>query len=100
MTENETKVEKARMTFTKIWVSIILGISLLDVQLTYILAWFEKNTSETLAVAIVTEIIAVGLGYGIKSFLGKKEEESNKLLKEMNEIDDKKEDEEEGETEG
>ena len=94
MTENEEKNEKTRMTFTKIWVSIILGISLFDVQLTYVLAWFEKDTSETLAVAIVTEIIAVGLGYGIKSFLGKKEEENNKLLKEMHEID------EEGETEG
>lgn len=98
------KIEKERMTFTKLWVSIILGISLIDVQLTFVLAWFEKDTVVTLAVAIVTEIIAVGLGYGIKSFLGKKEEENNKLIEKgmTADIEDDTDDieTEEGEAEG
>lgn len=95
------KIEKERMTFTKFWVSVILAISLIDVQLTFVLAWFDKDTVVTLAVAIVTEIIAVGLGYGVKSFLGKKEEEDNKIIMQnMSTTDDIDEEDEDEEGEG
>lgn len=77
-------MDKAKMTFTKRIMTFVLIISVIDMQLCYILAFIGKdNIAETLSVAIVTEIIGVTLGYFAKSFFETKEEEKNKLLKEL-----------------
>lgn len=73
---------KSKMTFTKKWVNVILIVALVDIQLTYVLALLDKQIAETLAITIVTEIVAVSIGYFIKSYLGKKAEEETKLERE------------------
>lgn len=76
---------KKTMTFTKIMVSVILFVSLLDVQFVFVLALLGKmQIAETLGVAIVTELIATILGYLCKSFfenreIGKNEIENKKI---------------------
>lgn len=56
-------------TFTKKWVDIILTVSLIDIQLVFILAYLDKcQIAETLGIAIVTEVIGVMSGYLVKSF--------------------------------
>lgn len=66
-------------TFTKRAVTAILFFSLIDLQLTYVLAFMGKEQiAETLSSAIVTTIIPVMLGYFLKSlfetFFEKREE--------------------------
>lgn len=59
---NEDKQEVK--TFTKKWVERILTVSLIDVQFVFVLAFIGKdNIAETLGIAIVTEIVSIGLGY-------------------------------------
>ena len=59
--------------FSKIWVCILLAVLLVDFQ---ILIFMNQ---ETLAIAVVTEIFGVFGGYMIKAYLGKRNEEENKL---------------------
>ena len=84
--QNDKKYEKKRQwlnTFTKRAVAAILFFTLLDLQLTYILAFIGKDQiAETLSQAIATTIIPVMLGYFLKSlfetFLEKREERLSK----------------------
>lgn len=56
-------------TFTKLWVSILLVIAVVDLQLSYVLAYIGRDEiAETLSVAIVTEIIGVISVYMIRAF--------------------------------
>ena len=68
--------------FSKIWVCILLAVLLIDFQ---ILIFMNQ---ETLAVAVVTEIFGVFGGYMIKAYLGKRNEEENKLIEKEWENDD------------
>lgn len=55
-------------TFTKKAVAIILAISLLDLQLSYVLAFLGKEQiAESLSSQIATVIIGVMLGYFLKA---------------------------------
>lgn len=55
-------------TFTKKAVAVILVVSLIDLQLSYILAFMGKEQiAETLSTTIATTIIGVMLGYFLKS---------------------------------
>lgn len=76
---------KGKKEFSKVWISVILIISIIDINLLIFL-----DRMETLAVAIVTEVIGLFGGYMIKAYLGKRNEEANKLLKEdiINEEED------------
>lgn len=65
---------------------IILIVALVDLQLSYILAFLDKPLNDTVSVAIVTEIITVCLGYFIKAFKSKKEEEKIKLRREEKDL--------------
>lgn len=65
---------------------IIVGFGLLDIQLAYVLAFLDKPVPESLTIAIVTEIVAVALGYFIKAFKSKKEEEQIKLERDINKL--------------
>ena len=74
-------------TFTKKAVTAILIISLIDLQLSYILAFMGKEQiAETLSTTIATTIIGVMLGYFMKSlfetFFEKRENRLNRILDE------------------
>lgn len=73
MMENEKKTRQAitkrwLKTFTKKAVTIILAFSLLDLQLSYVLAFLGKEQiAESLSSQIATVIIGVMLGYFLKA---------------------------------
>ncbi len=73
------KGRKPKLQMSKVLTGIILFVALIDLQLSYILAFMGKEIAETLSVAIVTEIVAVILGYFIKSFNETREEKRMKL---------------------
>lgn len=74
--------DKPEKTFTKKWMDIILTVTLIDLQIPFILAFMDKmQIAETLGGLLVTEIIGVFLVYCVKSFFGKREEENIKLKK-------------------
>lgn len=73
-------------------VKIVLTVAIVDLQLTYALAFvgvaLGRDTipiAETLSITIVTEIIAVILGYYLKSFFETKEEKKNELIERLRE---------------
>ena len=71
-----------KTTFTKKFVTIIMAIALVDMQLPFILAFIgRENIAEELGKVIVTEIIGVFLVYCAKSFFETKEEKKNELMK-------------------
>lgn len=81
--EKKTKTRnRAKMfeTFTKLWVSVLLIVAVIDLQLSYTLAFLGKDQiAETLSVAIVTELLGVVGIYMVKSFLETKEEKKHEL---------------------
>lgn len=74
-----TKYQK--MTFSKKIMTVILVVSLIDLQLPFVLAWFGKDIESltTLALALITEVISCWLIYALKSFFENREEEKTKL---------------------
>ena len=80
VSKRKTSSKKKKATFTKVWMTIILLVAVVDLQFSYVLAWYEKEIAETLAVAIVTEIIGCFLGYLCKSYFETKEEKKNELI--------------------
>lgn len=72
-------------TFTKRAVAIILIVSLVDLQLSYVLAFLgREEIAESLSSEIATTVIGVMLGYFVKAlfetFFEKREERLNKLI--------------------
>lgn len=72
-------------TFTKIAVSSILVVSLIDMQLSYILAFMgREQIAESLSTTIAEVIVGVMLGYFLKAlfetFFEKREERLNRGL--------------------
>ena len=75
--------KKDKLTFSKKMVIAILSVSLIDMQLPFILAFLGKpEIAETLAITIVTEIIGTVVTYSAKAFLENKEQEKIKFEKE------------------
>lgn len=69
-----------KKTFTKKAVKVILFLALVDLQLSYILAFLgREQIAETLSGDICNVIIGTILGYLAKSFFETKEEEKNKI---------------------
>lgn len=63
-------------TFSKKWVEKLMYIALIDLQLSYLLAFLGKEQiAEELSKTVVIEIIGVMLGYFRKSFLETRESE-------------------------
>lgn len=80
-------------TFTKKAVFAILAISLVDLQLSYLLAFLGKEQiAETLSSTIADTIIGVMLGYFLKAlfetFFEKREERLNRELEQMEDVVD------------
>lgn len=92
------KKRETKQTFTKKWTQRILWISLIDLQLPFILAFLDKTEiAESLATAIVTEIIGVTIGYMLKSYFetkAEKKQEYEYRRLEMNYDDEDAEEEE------
>ena len=67
-------------TYTKIWVSVLLFVALIDLQLSYVLAYMGKSQiAESLSVAVVTEIIGVVGIYMIRAFFDTANEKRQNL---------------------
>ena len=65
-------------TFTKNLVALIILVCLIDLQLTYILAFFDKaNVAETLSTSLCTTILGVAFVYMIRAYFDSKAEHSN-----------------------
>ena len=74
-------MRRRRNTFSKKAVKYILIIAMIDLQLSYVLAFLgREQIAETLSVTVVVEIVGVMLGYFLKSFKETKEEEQIRLL--------------------
>lgn len=79
-------------TFSKKAVALILAVSLIDLQLSYILAFIGKEQiAETLSSTITETIVGVMLGYFLKAlfetFFEKREERLNKTIEGVNHAD-------------
>ena len=89
MTDQQQKRYNSQLTtFTKKAVFAILVVALVDLQLSYILAFMGKEQiAETLSSTIADTIIGVMLGYFLKAlfetFFEKREERLNKELQQM-----------------
>lgn len=67
-------------TFTKLWVSILLIVSVIDLQLSYLLAYLgREQIAESLSVAVVTEIIGVITIYMIRAYFDTRTEKKHDL---------------------
>lgn len=92
MTDEQQKRYNSQLTtFTKKAVSAILFIALIDLQLSYILAFIgREQIAETLSSTIADTIIGVMLGYFLKAlfetFFEKREERLNKELRQMEDV--------------
>lgn len=77
------KKKNSVTTFTKRAVKWILVISLIDLQLSYALAFLGRvEIAENLSSTVATAIIGVMLGYFMKSFFETKEEKKLEFEKE------------------
>lgn len=90
---DEKRYVKWLQTFTKKAVAAILVFSLVDLQLSYILAFMGKEQiAESLSSTIASTIIGVMVGYFIKSlfetFFEKREERLSKLYELDDEVGD------------
>lgn len=88
--KREKSYKKWLETFTKKAVAIILAVSLIDLQLSYVLAFIGKEQiAESLSSTIAETIIGVMLGYFLKAlfetFFEKREQ---RLLKNTNQDSD------------
>ena len=53
MIQNKQKEPSTKMEFSKKWLIVCIIISIVYTTFSYILAWFDKNTVETLTVEII-----------------------------------------------
>ena len=95
--KRQKKYKTWLMTFTKLAVTTILAVALVDLQLSYILAFMgREQIAETLSTTIVEMVVGVMLGYFLKALFETFFEEREKRLNRQNKSD---EDETEGEKE-
>lgn len=74
------KGKRRKLTFSKKAVAVILAVAMVDLQLSYLLAFLgREQIAETLSITVVTEIVAVMLGYFMKSYKETREEEKIKV---------------------
>lgn len=73
------KAMKEKKTYTKIVVTCLLIIGVINSELPYVLSYLDKDTAEAIAIAWITEIVAVILGYMCKSYFETKQERKQDL---------------------
>ena len=79
MSKKKKDKKTNKKEYSKRITTLILIVALIDIQLTYILAFLGKEIAETLAITLVTEVVAVFGTYSIKAYLGKRNEEKTRL---------------------
>lgn len=79
--------KKKRMETSKVLAIVILAVALFDIQIIILAPYFDKVAPESIAVALVTEVVGVFVTYCAKAFMSKKQEE-NIRLKEGKSYDD------------
>ncbi len=81
MAKKKRKVTRSNFrTFTKKWVGRLMYIAVIDLQLSYVLAFLgREQIAEELSRTIVVEIIGVMLGYFGKSYFETREQEKIRL---------------------
>lgn len=80
---NKKRRKTTRTTFTKKMVSILISVAVIDLQLTYILAFLGMpETLQETSGKLITEIIGVVLVYCVKSFFETREEEKIRIEEE------------------
>lgn len=80
MKKNKKETLQKRVTFTKRWTAIILGISCIWITLSYVLAFFGKDQiAETLSETVATVIIATFIPYLCKSYFETFASEKNRI---------------------
>ena len=72
-------MKKEKTTFTKIAVTCLLIIGVINSEIPYFLSFLDKETAEAIAIAWITEIIAVISGYMCKSYFETKQERKQDL---------------------
>ena len=81
-------MKRRKNTYTKKLVKWILAISMIDLQLSYLLAFLGRTEiAENLSMTVVTTIIGTVITYCIKSFKETKEEEKVAYLREKNGVE-------------
>lgn len=72
--------KRLKKEYSKKMATVILAVAIIDIQLTYILAFMGMgDTAETLSITLVTEVVAIYVAYCLKAFFGKKAEEETRL---------------------
>jgi L-asparagine transporter-like permease len=83
----KTRKKKKSPTFTKVWVNRLLWLGVSWVFLSFVLAFMgRENIAESISVTGITEIIAVSLGYFIKSVVETDKEEKMKYRRDSNNV--------------
>lgn len=78
-------MRRRKNTYTKKLVKWILAISMIDLQLSYVLAFLGKTEiAENLSMTVVTAIVGTVVTYCIKSFKETKEAEKLRFDRETN----------------
>lgn len=71
-------------TFTKAMVALIIIVAVIDLQLSYILAFFDKiQIAEELSKQVCTTILGVALVYMIRAYFDSRAEYGNKYKNEL-----------------
>ena len=79
--------KQKKTTFTKKWVDRLLWCGISWVYLSFVLAFMgRENIAEAISVTGITEIIAVSIGYFIKSVVETDKEENMKYRRDFNNI--------------
>ena len=66
-------------TFTKVAVTCLLIIGVINSEIPYFLSYLDKETAEAIAIAWITEIVAVITGYMCKSYFETKQQRKQDL---------------------
>ena len=89
--KRQVPYKKWLQTYTKKAVAIILAVSLIDLQLSYVLAFIGKEQiAESLSSQIAGTIIGVMLGYFMKALFETFFEKREERLNRSSEVEDEK----------
>lgn len=90
--KRQVSYNKWLQTFSKKAVAVILAVSLIDLQLSYILAFMGKEQiAESLSSQIASLIIGVMVGYFMKALFETFFEKREERLKQTSQTDDQEE---------
>lgn len=87
MAKNRRKKVTKKETSKKL-ATLILIVALVDIQLCILATYLNREIPTEIAVALITEIVAVFLTYCLKAYFGKKAEEEIRMYEEHTDFDE------------